>query len=258
MECSEAEVRVSRGVSAPALPAVGGAAGEALAGGGGGGECGAPRGSRPSLMPWAPAPPPASGLGVRAEAWQRGLQRGRRGSRDQRASQRWAGLSWPLPSRRGKQLCGEGRWPPAPGAGNTCLAPLAAALWTQQHPSPAQPSPWPRAASTSRQSLFWDCFFLETGSWGVSHSFPQVKAPPRAGQAGGLDPEEVATLPCSCNPQRPREPQVPGREVPTDRGAGGKGAAGLAAQAPLPTCSSPSTGSLLPLGATCTSPALGV
>lgn len=160
LECSEAEVRVSRGVSAPALPAVGGAAGEALAGGGGGGECGAPRGSRPSLMPWAPAPPPASGLGVRAEAWQRGLQRGRRGSRDQRASQRWAGLSWPLPSRRGKQLCGEGRWPPAPGAGNTCLAPLAAALWTQQHPSPAQPSrvlgpePPPQAARAFSGTVF--------------------------------------------------------------------------------------------------------
>lgn len=239
---------------------------------GGRGRGRGPRGRRRRRRVWGaprlPAQPYA--LGTRAAASLRPGGAGRGLAAGLAARPPWEPGPAGLPALGGSELAAA--FPPgkavvrgrqmAPSArgrehlpGPTGRSPLDAAA---PQPSPAQPSPWPRAASTSRQSLFWDCFFLETGSWGVSHSFPQVKAPPRAGQAGGLDPEEVATLPCFCNPQRPREPQVPGREVPTDRGAGGKGAAGLAAQAPLPTCSSPSTGSLLPLGATCTSPALGV
>lgn len=105
----------------------------------------------------------------------------------------------------GKQLWGTAD-APSDAASDTCLAAPAAALWTQHHPSLARP--WQGTSSTNHQSLFWDCFFLETGSWGVGHTSPRSR--PRRGQSrvGVWTHGNSPSCPALAALWRPMEPQV--------------------------------------------------
>lgn len=139
--------------------------------------------------------------------WQGCLQGGRTGRRTPRPAgpPSTGRVGAAAAFQPGKQLWGTAD-AASDAASDTCLAAPAAALWTQHHPSPARP--WQGTSSTNHQSLFWDCFFLETGSWGVGHTSPRSR--PRRGQSrvGVWTHGNSPSCPALAALWRPMEPQV--------------------------------------------------
>lgn len=115
----------------------------------------------------------------------------------------------PLTPAWGSRHGGKAERSPVTGASDTSrphpLQPSAHPLVpgpsnTLSQPTMVLPRPGQGASSPNHRSLFWDVFFLETGSQGVS--LTPTRSRPSQGQAGGAwDPRELATSPCSCSRQ---------------------------------------------------------